>query len=217
MLTTLRHTGIVLFLIGLLMVAGCGKSTQAPAPLPQLSMGLAAFTQPTNTGELLAGYIPATQYQVSAETLAKLDADFEKILIADTNRIFLSGAPARQCYEIVESQSREKPLNALKFWNQVGLCMEVDILVVPQVIDWTPREGNEYGAFQSAGVTMDFYTVRTDVDEPSVSRFHFEETQQSLSDNLLAVQKWFQRKGKWITAEELAQEGMRQAVTELGL
>jgi len=64
---------------------------------------------------------------------------------------------------------------------------------------------------------MDFYALRVDVEEPSISRFHFEETQESLSNNLLNVKKWFQRKGQWITAEQLAEEGMRQAITELGL
>ena len=95
--------------------------------------------------------------------------------------------------------------------------MKVDILIVPQVVDWTPREGGDIGAFQPAGVNMDFYTVRTNIEEPSISRFHFEETQESLSENLLHIKKWFERKGQWITATQLAQEGMRQAITELGL
>ncbi|SIO29792.1 hypothetical protein [Halodesulfovibrio marinisediminis] len=212
----LRNTGLILCLLGLILITGCSKST-APAQLPRLSMGLAMFTQPTNTGELLAGYIPSDQYKVSPETLDKLDADFEKLLKTETSRVYTSGAAARQCYEITQAQHRDEPLNALKFWNQVGICMKADVLIVPQVIDWTPREGGEMGAFQSAGVNMDFYAIRVDVEEPTLSRFHFEETQESLSNNLLNIKKWFKRKGKWITAEQLAEEGMRQAITELGL
>jgi hypothetical protein len=212
----LRYAGLILCLIGLFMIAGCSKS-KAPAQLPQVTMGLAMFTQPTNTGELLAGYIPSDQFKVSAETLNKLDADFEKLLLTETKRIYLRGASARQCFEITTAQRREDPMNALKFWNQVGLCMKADVLIIPQVIDWTPREGGEIGAFQSAGVNMDFYALRVNVDEPSISRFHFEETQESLSNNLLNIYKWFKRIGKWITAEQLAEEGMRQAITELGL
>lgn len=212
----LRHTGLILCLLGLFMVTGCAK-TKAPAQLPPLAMGLAMFTQPTNTGDLLAGYIPSDQFRVSDETLNELDAYFEKLLMTETTRIYTRGAAARQCYEIISAKRSETPLNALEFWNQVGLCMKTDVLIVPQVIDWTPREGGNMGAFQSAGVNMDFYALRVDVEEPSISRFHFEETQESLSQNLLNIKKWFKRKGTWITAEELAQEGMRQAITELGL
>lgn len=214
--TTLRNTGLILCLLGLFMVAGCSKSTQPPQ-LPPLTMGLAMFTQPTNTGDLLAGYIPSDQYKVSPETLDKLDADFEKLLMTETQRVYTKGAASRQCYEIVRAQHKDEPLNALEFWNQVGICMKTDVLIIPQVIDWTPREGGDMGAFQSAGVNMDFYALSVDVEEPAVSRFHFEETQESLSNNLLNIKKWFKRKGKWITAEQLAEEGMRQAITELGL
>lgn len=212
----LRNTGLILCLLGLVLISGCSKPT-TPAQLPRLTMGLAMFTQPTNTGELLAGYIPEDQYKVSPETLDKLDADFEKLLMTETSRVYTSGAAAHQCYEITQAQHRDEPLNALEFWNQVGICMKADVLIIPQVIDWTPREGGEIGAFQSAGVNMDFYALRVDIEEPSISRFHFEETQESLSNNLLNIKKWFKRKGKWITAEQLAEEGMRQAITELGL
>ncbi|OBQ54028.1 hypothetical protein [Halodesulfovibrio spirochaetisodalis] len=213
---TFRHTGLILCVLGLFLIAGCGKS-KTTAQLPPLTMGVAMFTQPTNTGELLAGYIPSDQFRVSPETLDTLNADFEKLLLTETKRIYLRGAAARQCFEITTAQRSEDPVNALQFWNQVGLCMKVDVLIIPQVIDWTPRQGGEMGAFQSAGVNMDFYALRVSANEPSLSRFHFEETQESLSANLLNIDKWFQRKGKWITAEQLAEEGMRQAITELGL
>ena len=217
MITSLRHTRLLLCLAALFLIAGCAQSKQAPALLPPTTMGVAMFTQPTNTGDLLAGYIPSDQFNVSPETLDALDSDFERLLMTETSRTYVTGAPAKQCYEIATAQRSEKPVNALEFWNQVGLCMKVDVLIVPQVIDWTPREGGEIGAFQSAGVNMDFYTVRTNIEEPSVSRFHFEETQESLSENLLNISKWFKRSGKWITAQQLAEEGMRQAITELGL
>jgi hypothetical protein len=50
-----------------------------------------------------------------------------------------------------------------------------------------------------------------------VSRYHFEETQQTLADNLLEFSKFVERKGKWITAEDLAREGLYQGIKELGL
>ena len=50
-----------------------------------------------------------------------------------------------------------------------------------------------------------------------VKKFHFEETQQSLTDNILNAKKFVARNGRWLSAIELAQEGLRKGLTELGL
>ena len=82
--------------------------------------------------------------------------------------------------------------------------------------EWRERDGSAIGAAKPAKVVMDIYVV--DVrNEALISRSHFDETQSALSSNLLEADKFFKRGGKWITAHDLAQEGMEKAVKELGL
>ena len=45
----------------------------------------------------------------------------------------------------------------------------------------------------------------------------FEETQQTLAANILDAKKFVSRNGRWLSAIELAQEGLKKGIAELGL
>ncbi|ABB38265.1 putative lipoprotein [Oleidesulfovibrio alaskensis G20] len=200
-----------------LLLTGCYSPVQGPMPLPDINIGVAGFTQPTTTAALLAGYIPENQQEVDNQTLRGLDEDFAAILAGATARKYVSSEQGRQCQEIVSAaQQGEKSISAFEHWLRVGRCMEVDYLLVPHLIDWHQRKGENMTAASPASVTLDLFLM--DVQGQSlVSRYHFEETQQTLADNLLEFSKFVERKGKWITAEDLAREGLYQGIKELGL
>ena len=50
-----------------------------------------------------------------------------------------------------------------------------------------------------------------------IKQFHFDETQQSLATNILDARKFVSRNGRWLSAMELAQEGLTKGLAELGL
>ena len=107
---------------------------------------------------------------------------------------------------------------ALAHWAKIGKDMGVDLLIVPQILDWRERAGSSAGVTTSAAVNMDFYLI--DVREPGgalVSRSHFKEKQVGLSDNLMNFDTFLKRGAKWLTAQELAMEGMQKMIKEFGL
>ena len=60
--------------------------------------------------------------------------------------------------------------------------------------------------------------VSLGVDEGEVaSRSVYDEQQVGLADNLLNMGTFIKRRGQWVTAEQLAAEGMRKAVKDIGL
>ena len=94
--------------------------------------------------------------------------------------------------------------------------MKVDLLVVPQMLELRERAGGELGVEKPAKIVMDIFLV--DVrNETLIGRSRFEETQTALTSNLLEADKFFKRGGKWISAAQLAREGMVKAVKELRL
>ena len=104
---------------------------------------------------------------------------------------------------------------ALAHWAKIGKDMGVDLLIVPQILDWRERAGSSAGVTTSAAVNMDFYLI--DVREPGgalVSRSHFKEKQVGLSDNLMNFDTFLKRGAKWLTAQELAMEGMQKMIKE---
>ncbi|MBG0775611.1 MAG: hypothetical protein H0S85_04160 [Desulfovibrionaceae bacterium] len=200
-----------------LLASGCAKPPVYTKPLDtQRSLGLAGFTQPLYTWQLLAGYIPDNRALVEDETLFDLDRTLAAQLLKGSKRPLSGPAVTRQCQEIVVFENKDKRGAALDYWTNVGRCMPVDYLVVPQVVDWREREGSERGVTRPASVVLDLYVIDVAKGE-LVSRYHFDETQTSLSENLLDFNKFLSRKARWLTAEELAQEGIRQGLLELGL
>lgn len=200
----------------LLLLSACQSTTQAPAvPLPDLLVGVASFTQPTRTVELLAGYVPIAQNTVQQETLYSLDTKLREML-GSTKRsyVFLTHPKNEALQASQDSQGRR---SALSMWVQEAKAAGVDILLVPQVVDWRERVGGAGGVVTPAAVMVDFFLIDARGEGALLQRSHFAEEQSSLSSNLLSMGSFFKRKGQWVSAEELSMEGMARAIQEFGL
>jgi hypothetical protein len=83
-----------------------------------------------------------------------------------------------------------------------------------RVIRFRERVGDQWGAKSPASVAfvVDLLDVRRgDV----VWSARFDETQKSLTENILALGDISHRGVKWLTAEELAADGARKVVSQL--
>ena len=196
----------------LLAAGGCTKKRAGITPPPSVTIGIAGFYQPTSTAEMLAGYMPEGTPAVDSKIFPQLDSDFEDLLRSGTNRDYYGTDRSYQCIR----DSRGSATAAFGFWMNVGKCMNVDLLLVPQVHAWQEREGGDMGAERPAAVVLDFFLL--DVKNQSqLSRSRYDERQKALAQNILEVGKFIDRGGKWVTAHELAREGMKKAIKELGL
>ncbi len=206
---------LVLVLMFTALLAACSqKRPPISESLPNLRLGVAGFTQPRTVNELLAGVAYSEQHQLNDNTLLQLDMALQDVLLSNSQHSFAPLPDAYACEKSVTAKNSK--LSALEHWVEVGKCLDVDVLLVPQIIYWQEREGGDLGAQKPASVTLDMYLVNTNQDR-LISRYHFEETQESLSSNLLEIGKFVERSGKWLTASDLAAEGMRRGVKELGL
>ena len=94
----------------------------------------------------------------------------------------------------------------------MGRCLPADFILVPQVLYWKDFGGGG----NPASVVLDLFLL--DVKgERVVARYHFDETQKALTDNLLDLGKFVRRKGEWIEADALAKEGIEAGLSEMGL
>lgn len=206
----------VLALLFALFLFGCQPQASGPAGADDVSkisgtVALVGFSQPGAVGDLLAGNLPEMTEKATPADLAALDA----VLAGNVSArlIVKDASQTRRCQELGTSRadpnSRE---SALKRLVAIGNCMQAQYVVAPQIIEW-----RELVAGQTpAAVKMDIYLV--DVASGRLAgRSHFQEAQQPLTSNLLQMGRFFERGGRWISATELATEGVKQAVKELGL
>lgn len=209
----LRH--LFLTVLGFCLLAGCQKAVEPSRYImPDVVVAVAPFTQPTQTSELLSGFIPEGQKAIPDKTLDALDDLFRSKLKADKhNYVFLDRADVSGRMAKDERGRR----NALTTWAERARRAGADMIVVPQVIVLQERVGGEAGAISAAAVNEDVYLIDARKPESLLQRSHFAEEQQSLVNDLTQIGSFFRRGGKWVSALELAGEGMDKAVEELGL
>lgn len=217
----MRQLLLALFALSLL-VTGCSRASDSKAPsvpLPEVTVGVVGATQPLGTTDLLAGYIPDSREEASDKDLIEFDTRLMVLLrehsgpsrtfrFLPAGEVFLTGKNA-------DTQSGSRA-SALQHWVNVGKAAGLELLIVPQILTWHQREGSAGGAVSSAEININFYLI--DVTNGALlQRAHFAEKQQNLSSNLLNAGTFFKRGAKWLTAQELADEGVVKMIKEFGL
>lgn len=181
------------------------------------TIAVAAFSQPRHEWEVLGGYYYLKDSSlIGSEVMDKLNALLAQALEQHGLEYDLGPNQVRQCREYVLYKQRVQSMKASQIWARIGNCLSVEYLLIPQIFTWHERKGGEYGVESPAKVVFDL--ILFDVAKKKVIRtFRFEEEQKALSENILNIFRFFQRKGRWIKAEKLAREGINQGLEELGL
>ena len=97
---------------------------------------------------------------------------------------------------------------------RLGQLVYADAVVSGRILRFREREGEAIGAMSPASVA--FVLEMWDVKRGDVIwSARFDETQQSLSENLFALRQIGSRGVGWLKAEELSLEGVKKAVDQL--
>ncbi|MFP4515150.1 MAG: hypothetical protein ACOC24_05320 [Desulfovibrionales bacterium] len=208
------RTGLVA-IFSLLVLVGCAPREQVELLRPGAMLAVSGFSQPQSPWEMMAGYPPVEGYKAPPEVLDRLDEILgEKLHQQEIS--FQGPNLTHQCEEIVLAELEGSRVSALEYWVRVGRCLPVDYVLVPHLLYWQERQGGEYSVEAPASVVLDLFLV--DVRSGTLAkRFHFDERQTSLMENLLEAPKFFSRGAKWVSAEKLAEDGISEGVKELGL
>lgn len=204
-----------LLLIVLALCAACATPARWQPVAPQATIAVAHFVHPQYDWELMAGVLPEEPAKVSADSLRELDGALLSILGRPQGRPVMRQAMVKQCEEIVLASKERPRFETVEYWKSVGKCMSADFLLVPYLTRWQEREGTQWGVDQPAAITLDLYLIETATGQ--VRRYHFEEEQQGLAENLLKGKRFFKRGGRWLTPLEITTEALDEGTRELGL
>lgn len=203
---------IYLLLVLSLVLFSCAPKRPALAPPDEAVVAVAGFSQPMHRWQMINNHIVAGKNRVDKDILKKLDSDLAD-LTSQSRYTFVSPRLVEQCEKLVSHGT--DPGAAFHYWVQVGRCLPADYILVPFLFDWQERKGGELGVEQPAKVTLEINLIN--VEELTMDRFLFDERQLSLSEDILGAGRFFKRGAKWISARELAREGLQQGIKELGL
>ncbi len=207
---------IVCTLIIALCMASCSPKNKVVPLSCEGRLAVAGFFQPAHSWEFMGNYLQEDLETLPPEAFGFMNNELA-VLLAKRKDASPCVGPGivRQCQEILLAKQNRSQASASAFWMDVARCVSADYLLVPYLFEWQEREGNDWSIKKPASLTFDLYLI--DVKNESVKRAHYEERQHSLSENMLDAGTFFKRKGKWITVEEMAREGLAQCLKELGL
>ena len=161
------------------------------------------------------GQLPEPQGHIDGSHLAILDNRLQTALRERKNSRRYAFVASGALPKISSGYSANQP-QALPILAAFAAKSGTDFLLVPQVIDWHEREGSRAGVTRPAHVKVEFYLISAKHGTVA-NRSVYEEEQTGLADNLLNMGDFFRRKGGWVTATELAEEGIRKAIKDFGL
>ncbi|MBQ3893309.1 MAG: hypothetical protein ACQGQP_06785 [Desulfovibrio sp.] len=200
----------------LCLFTGCEKrAEQEQLIMPDIVVAVAPFTQPTQTLELLSGFIPEDQAAVSDDTLSQLDDAFRGKLNSRKDHAYVLIERAALDRDMARDQRGRK--SALETWAALARTSGAHMIIVPQIIELHERVGSKAGVLSAASVNEDFYLIDARGPATLIHRTHFAEEQMPLANDITRISSFFRRGGGWVSAAELAAEGMDKAVRELGL
>lgn len=93
----------------------------------------------------------------------------------------------------------------------ITICRQVggEAVLLITLTRYRERQGNEYSVVHPASVAFDYKLLEVGSGRTLCAGV-FDETQRSLSENILDLAKFSKRGFKWITGEALAREGVEQ-------
>lgn len=213
----MKHLSLLAILAVLCMMAAChpGRTANPQIVSAGQAIAVAPFMQPRDPSQLIVGNIPPDQGEIPPGDLDALDQALREVLGTRTSRAYSYLEPNVLAEVFKQVRSTGQP-QAMQAWLAYGKSHHLDYLLVPQIIDWHERAGSEAGVTESAHVRAEFFLINVPASILA-GRSVYEVKQVGLAENLLTVTEFFKRRGRWVTATQLATEGMENAVQELGL
>jgi hypothetical protein len=109
---------------------------------------------------------------------------------------------------------RKRISSEMEFLAAVGDNYGTDRIMAGYLYRFTDRTGSNYAAEKPASVSFSLYLIDVKSRQLLWAR-HFDETQKALSENLFELPAFIKRKGRWITASQMAQAGLEEMLATL--
>jgi hypothetical protein len=148
---------------------------------------------------MTTGYVPdSAVFFMTSELVSLMEkSQLYSILSSDGSQDILSGM----------SGTDNAAAHYLSLYVNAGKRAGADAVLIGHIFRFLERKGNRASVASPASVAFDLHLI--DVDSGKIIwTANFDQTQRSLSENLLELGSFIKRGASWVTAEELAQGGL---------
>lgn len=155
---------------------------------------------------------PLSVAPVSEEAVSKMTAKlFERVRKVEEWKL-ISPGKARGVYSRLISSDRES--TEFEMLQQIGQALSADAVLFGYLYRWRERVGGDHAVDRPASVAFDLSLIRSE-DGATLWRRKFDKTQQSLPENLFEWKTFVRGRGRWMTAEKLAELGLEDMLSQM--
>jgi len=119
--------------------------------------------------------------------------------------------PAGQAYTSSFSDGGRYKFSDKQYLIQIARKAGADSIMIGHIYRYQERAGNEYAVNSPASVSYDLHLIRVS-DARVLWSDRWDETQRSLTENLFNIGTFLERKGRWVSAGELALSGLEKVL-----
>lgn len=152
---------------------------------------------------------------VKKESAAFLTAKLKELVEKKTGITLVPTQQALGVYTTLLNQNG-LPYPEVDIVAKTGRHFGADAVLVGNLYRFRERDGTDYAVKTPASVAFTLVLVRAS-DGRVIWSDVFDETQKPLLENIFKLSLFFKRKGKWVTAEALAVQGLDQMLQDLPL
>jgi len=134
----------------------------------------------------------------------------EQLFVLMKERKDIELIPASQSQGVVSDLLSEDKikLSEQDLLVETGRALDADAVLAGHIFRFRERIGTRYSVDLPASVAFGIHLIRV-ADGRLLWDGHFDETQQSLFENLFQLGTFLRRKARWITANEMAVSGLK--------
>ena len=153
---------------------------------------------PLCSGGYSSGKIEKGAEKIVQEGFIDKLRDFKEVQIIPLDKV-------KAVYNRVAAEALKKPLLAVL--KKVGAELKADVIAVGYVYRYTERVGYDFSAERPASVAFEIHLLNVK-DGSTIWRGVFDKTQKSLMEDVFQASSFFKGGGKWLTANQLAKQGI---------
>jgi len=215
-----RLCGMFSFLAVVVLICACHSRTAVMEPDETLQKDAIILVLPfQNLNRIFGddtGYrcpVSGKVYEIGEVAEGAVEFLNDQLVSALTKHEGLVVIPPGQAEgEISALLSKKKTdVSELELLIKTGERFGAEAVLLNRVYRFVRRTGKPYAVESPASVGLDMLLVRT-TDSRILWNGYVDETQQPLSENLFRIGSFIRRRGKWLTAEEIATEGIVDAL-----
>lgn len=217
-----------ILILSALLALGCAQKTTVPPSqihdkkdstphqivvMPFQRIGSAAAEQNT-----IMGCPICEESFITGDVTSNAEERLTQLFIENLDKTEVySVIPLNQIVNVISAGSYEnQKMTHFAKAIQVGKELGIDTVLVGFVFRYERREGHAYSVKKPSSVAFEVHLINTE-EGKSVWEGSFNETQISLSENVLKLPTFLKRGSKWLTADELAEHGVKEILKKFPL